>query len=80
MLTSLDRDAEFHADESSEYYLARSGMNPLALYAVLQKMAALGNKSAGLAQLYKTHPPLDERMDRIDQRDHTALAEYTNRN
>jgi hypothetical protein len=79
MLTALDRDAEYHADESSEFYLARSGLNPLALYAVLQKMAALGNQSAGLAQLYKTHPPLDERMDHIDQRDHTALVPYTNR-
>ena len=79
MLTALDRDAEFHADEASEIYLARSGMNPLALYAVLQKMAALGNRSSGLAQLYKTHPPLDERMDRIDQRDHAQLARFTDR-
>ncbi|HWJ07058.1 MAG TPA: M48 family metalloprotease [Steroidobacteraceae bacterium] len=79
MLTALDRDAEYHADESSEFYLARAGTNPLALYAVLQKMAALGNASAGLAQLYKTHPPLDERLDRIDQRDHTALLPYTSR-
>lgn len=79
MLTALDRDAEYHADESSEFYLARAGMNPLALYAVLQKMAALGNRSAGLAQLYKTHPPLDDRLDHIDRRDHAALAAYTNR-
>ena len=66
MATSLDREAEYRSDEAAQVYLARSGMNPLALYAVLQKMAATGSASSGLAQLYKTHPPLDERLDRID--------------
>jgi hypothetical protein len=32
MMTSLDREAEFRADKASEIYLARSGMNPMALY------------------------------------------------
>lgn len=67
------------ADEAAEIYLARAGMNPLAVYAVLQKMAALGSKSAGLAQLYKTDPPLDARMDRIDGRGYGALEAYTAR-
>jgi len=79
MLTALDRDAEFHADEAAEFYVARAGMNPVALYAVLQTMAALGVQSASLAQLYKTHPPLDARMDRIDTRGYGALAMYTTR-
>jgi hypothetical protein len=79
MLTSLDRSAEYRADEAAEIYLARAGMNPLALYAVLQKMTALGNKSASLAQLYKTHPALDARMDRIDARGYGALEPYTTR-
>ena len=79
LLTSLDRQAEFRADKASEIYLARSGMNPMALYAVLQKMAALGADSAGLAALYKTHPPLDARMDRIDERGYGALKAYTSR-
>jgi hypothetical protein len=79
MLTSLDRDAEYRSDEAAGYYLARAGMNPLALYAVLQKLAALGSESASLAQLYKTHPPLDGRMDRIDQRGYGALETYTTR-
>ena len=35
MLTSLDRGAEYRSDEVAGYYLARSGFNPLALYAVL---------------------------------------------
>jgi len=79
MFTALDREAEYHADEAAEYYLARAGMNPLALYAILQKMAALGSKSAMLAQLVKTHPPLDARMDRIDQRGYGPLESYTKR-
>ena len=77
MLTSLDRDAEYRSDEAAEYYLARAGMNPLALYAVLQKMAALGTESASLAELYKTHPPLAARLDRIDQRGYGTLETYT---
>lgn len=79
MMTALDRDAEYRADEAAEIYLARAGMNPLALYAVLQKMTALGSKSASLAQLYKTHPPLDARMDRIDRRGYGAVKSYTTR-
>jgi hypothetical protein len=79
MMTSLDRDAEYRADEGAEYYLARAGMNPLALYAVLQKLTALGSESASLAQLYKTHPPLDARIDRIDQSGYGALETYTMR-
>ena len=79
MLTSLDRGAEYRADEAAEIYVARAGMNPLVLYAVLQKMTALGSKSASLAQLYKTHPALDARMDRIDRRDYGALEAYTTR-
>jgi len=77
MLTSLDREAEYRSDEAAEIYLARAGTNPLALYAVLQKMTALGSKSAALAQLYKTHPALDARMDRIDKRNYEGLTAYT---
>jgi Zn-dependent protease with chaperone function len=79
LLTSLDREAEFRADQSSEVYLARSGFNPLSLYAVLQKMTAFGTKSAALAQLYRTHPPLDQRLDRIDSVANPGLAAYAGR-
>ncbi|MEO6227487.1 MAG: M48 family metalloprotease [Thermomonas sp.] len=79
MMTSLDRGAEYRSDEASAFYLARAGFNPLALYAVLQKMTALGAQSAQLAQLYKTHPPLDERMDRIDRSGYKGVEQYTSR-
>ena len=79
LLTSLDREAEFRADQASEVYLARSGFDPLSLYAVLQKMTAFGTKSAALAQLYRTHPPLDQRLDRIDTVANPGLAAYADR-
>jgi hypothetical protein len=67
MLTSLDRGAEYRSDEAATVYLARSGYDPLALYAVLQKMTALGSKAPAMAQLFRTHPPLDDRLDRLDR-------------
>lgn len=67
LLTSLDREAEYRADHAAGVYLERAGFDPLALYSVLQKMAALGQRPARLAQLYRTHPPLDERLDRLDR-------------
>lgn len=79
MLTSLDRQAEYRADQAAEIYLARSGMNPMALYSVLQRMASLGKQSASLAALYKTHPPLDARMDKIDERGYEKLRAYVTR-
>lgn len=79
MMTSLDRGAEYRSDEASAIYLSRAGFNPLALYAVLQKMTALGAQSAQLAQLFKTHPALDDRMDRIDRSGYKGLEQYTSR-
>ncbi len=68
MMSSLDRDAEFRADEAAGVYSARAGFDPLTYYSVLQKMAALGTRPARMTQLYRTHPPLEARMDRLDQR------------
>lgn len=79
MMTGLDRSAEYRSDEASAIYLARAGFNPLALYGVLQKMTALGASSAQLAQLYKTHPALDDRMDRIDRNGYKGIEQYTSR-
>lgn len=76
MLTSLDRGAEYRSDEASQVYLARSGYNPMALYSVLQKMTALGGRSTQMAQLFKTHPSLGDRLDQIDRRGYGALEPY----
>ena len=79
LLAGLDRDAEFRSDQAAEVYLVRSGFNPLALYAVLQKMTAFGTESASLAQLYRTHPPLDDRLDQMDRGGIRGLERYTTR-
>ncbi len=79
LLAGLDRDAEFRADQAAEVYLVRSGFNPLALYAVLQKMTAFGTESASLAQLYRTHPPLDDRLDHMDRGGVPGLERYAGR-
>lgn len=67
LLTGLDREAEYRADHAAGVYLERAGFDPLAFYSVLQKMASFGKRPARLAQLYRTHPPLDERLDRLDR-------------
>lgn len=67
LLTGRDRKAEYRADHAAGVYLERAGFDPLAFYSVLQKMASFGERPARLAQLYRTHPPLDERMDRLDR-------------
>lgn len=79
MLTSLDRGAEYRSDEAAQIYLARSGYNPLALYSVLQKMTSLGSQSSRMAQMFKTHPALGDRLDQIDRRGYGALERYTDR-
>lgn len=77
--TGLDRSAEYRADQIGQVYLARAGMNPLAMYAMLQKMSAMGTPSGGLAQLYATHPTIDDRLDHIDRNGYGVLAPYLDR-
>ena len=79
MLTQLDRNAEYRADQAAGIYLARAGANPLAFYAVLQKMTSLGSSSERLTQLYRTHPPLDKRLDALDRKQEGDLAAYMDR-
>ena len=79
MLTSLDRAAEFRADQAAGIYLARAGSNPLVYYAVLQKMTALGSSSPRLTQLYKTHPSLDKRLDALDKQGYKGMEPYLDR-
>ena len=79
LMTRLDREAEYRADTYAQLVLSRAGMNPLSLYGVLQKMAAIGGAGGGLAQLYSTHPTLGNRMDRIDQLGYGELEPYLSR-
>ena len=79
MLTQLDRNAEYRAEQAAGIYLARAGANPLAFYAVLQKMTSLGSSSPRLTQLYRTHPPLDKRLDALDAHGYDGLQAYVDR-
>ncbi|QSX77230.1 M48 family metalloprotease [Agrilutibacter solisilvae] len=76
LMQRLDQDVEYRSDEAAEIYLARAGYDPLALYMVLQKMAARGSAKGNLEQLYKTHPSLEARMDSLDGRS-AKVAGYT---
>ena len=74
-------------EENRQENLKRMGYSKeLASYVALSRlgydvdpnreMMALGAESASLAALYKTHPPLDARLDRIDERGYGALKPY----
>lgn len=65
LMTGLDRNAEYRADRIGEVYLARSAIDPLVLYSVLQTMQVAGSSTGGLVQLYKTHPTIQKRLDRL---------------
>lgn len=75
----LDQSVEYRSDEAAGYYLARSGFNPLALYSVLQHLAALGGASPRMSSLTRTHPAMAARLDRLDQRGYAGLQRYTDR-
>lgn len=75
----LDQSVEYRSDEAAGYYLARSGFNPLALYSVLQHLAALGGGSPRMSSLTRTHPAMAARLDRLDQQGYAGLQRYTDR-
>lgn len=78
-LTKFDKDVEYRSDTASLIYTARAGYNPMAMYAVLQKLAAVSDSSGRLADLYKTHPSATARLDRLDQKGLANVAQYTDR-
>ena len=62
---SLDKSAEFEADQLGVVYAARAGYAPFGLAEVLQRLAARDGSEPSLAVLYKTHPHPDERLTRL---------------
>ena len=78
-LTTFDKDVEYRSDSASLIYTARAGYNPLAMYAVLQKLAAVSDSSGRLADLYKTHPSATARLDRLDQKGMASVEQYVDR-
>ena len=79
ILTHFDKSVEYRSDEAAQVYLVRAGYNPLAIYAVLQKLAGVSTASSRLSTLSKTHPSASDRLDSLDKRDMTAMQSYTSR-
>jgi beta-barrel assembly-enhancing protease len=61
----LDKDDEFEADRMGVVLAARAGYNPYGLPAVLQTLQMVNADHAGLALLFKTHPPFNARLDAL---------------
>ncbi len=78
ILTGFDKDVEYRSDGASLIYTARAGYNPLAMYAVLQKLSAASDGER-TRNLYSTHPSPSARLDRLDQKGLPNVAQYTDR-
>ncbi|HEY2345896.1 MAG TPA: M48 family metalloprotease [Xanthomonadaceae bacterium] len=78
VLTGFDKDVEYRSDMASLIYTARAGYNPLAMYAVLQKLQANADSSR-TSNLYSTHPTPDKRLDNLDRKGIGAVEQYTDR-
>lgn len=61
----LDKEDEFEADRMAVVLAARAGYNPWGLPAVLQTLQMVNADHAGLALLFKTHPPFNARLDAL---------------
>jgi predicted Zn-dependent protease len=64
---SLDKGAEFEADQLGVVLAARAGYSPYGLVEVLQKLGARSSADSTLALLYKTHPHPDERLSKLGE-------------
>ncbi len=78
ILLGFDKDVEYRSDGASLIYTSRAGYNPLAMWAVLQKLDAVGD-AGRTSNLYKTHPTPTQRLDRLDQKGFAGVAQYTDR-
>lgn len=58
----LDKEDEFEADRMGVVIAARAGYDPYGLPAVLQMMQAFNPQDSGFALMFKTHPPLADRL------------------
>lgn len=65
---SLDRKAEFDADQIAVVLAARAGYDPFSLPAVLQQIGHFATADDRVALLFKTHPHPDARLEQLDER------------
>jgi beta-barrel assembly-enhancing protease len=61
----LDKEDEYEADRMAVVLAARAGYNPYGLPSVLQTLQTVNADHAGIALLFKTHPPFSARLDAL---------------
>jgi predicted Zn-dependent protease len=72
----LDQTAEFEADRKGVVLAARAGYGPYGLPAVLQKIGTLAKSDDRVQLLFKTHPPVEERLRMLDRAMGGQLERY----
>lgn len=80
----LDQGMEFEADLAAMETVYRTGYDPSAIIKVLEKLKKQEAASEKKGSWYSTHPPLDERIDRLKVQlkkypDHATLAKVADR-
>jgi predicted Zn-dependent protease len=63
---ALDRSAEREADEDGVLLAAKAGYDPGACLSFMQRLASGKQESSAMQELYKTHPPAQERVSNVD--------------
>jgi predicted Zn-dependent protease len=64
--SGLDQEDEFEADRSGVELAARAGFDPYGLAAVLQQWRTVAPDNPQFALALSTHPPAQQRLDRIE--------------
>ena len=61
----LDKDAEFEADRIGMVLSTRAGYDAYGFVDVLQEIGHVPSNDTSVALLFKTHPPIDERLAKL---------------
>lgn len=63
----LDKNDEYEADRMGVVIAARGGYDPYGLPAVLQTLQAINPSDSDVALMFKTHPAMGDRLNRLDR-------------
>jgi beta-barrel assembly-enhancing protease len=67
-ISAYSRSAEFEADRIGTWLLNRAGYDPSAMSSFFKKLVDMEKQqsSGGMRNLFASHPPTTERIDRVD--------------